>query len=344
MDIAKELGFSRATIDRVIHNRGDISEETTRIVKDYLKKVNYDVDVIGRTLSKRSSQVVYALTFMENYFAEDVIAGFKVARDEFSQYGLDVKILRSHLDTDLQIRQVEQAIDDHVSGILLCSNEPNRMRDMIDKCAAANIPVITFNNDVPSSDRLCFVGGDYVEAGALAGELMRKLVYGGTVAHIHAIPTFWQTLRLDGFLNAMRVNPAISITTSELGNLTYRTAYDEMSRLMEEYKDFSGMVVQISSDEQAAGIFDAMKSFSSKRIPVLTFDLTDVVSQYLRDDYVTACICQDPFSQGYCSAKLMFRCLLTGQRPERVLYNIRYEAVFASNHQNYGREAHKLLR
>jgi len=349
-EIAKELGVSRATIDRVIHGRGGISEKTTDLVKKRLSEVGYSADVIGRTLSKRDSRVVYALTFMENFFAEDVISGFKVARDEFLQYGLEMKFLRSHLDTDLQIKQINQAIEDNAAGILLCSNEPDKMKDIIDKCMSLSIPVITFNNDVPTSKRLCYVGGDYIEAGVLAGEIMGKLVSTGLVAYMYAIhpmyeaPRFWQTLRLDGFLKTMAANPAVTVVKSELSSPTYHEAYNGMRRLLEEHKDLSGMVVQISSDEQAIGVFDVIKNFSQKHIPVLTFDLAGVISQYLRDGYIDACICQDPFSQGYCSAKLMFRYLLTGERPERILYNIRYEAVFASNHRNYGREAHKFLR
>ena len=349
-EIAKELGVSRATIDRVIHGRGGISEKTTSIVKERLKEVGYSADVIGRTLSKRDSRVVYALTFMENFFAEDVIAGFKVARDEFLQYGLEMKFLRSHLDTDLQKKQIEQAIEENAAGILLGSNEPDEVKDLIDKCISLSIPVITFNNDVPSSKRLCYVGGDYIEAGVLAGEIMGKLAPTGTVAHMYVIPhkhespRFWQTLRLDGFLKTVASNPDFTVVRSVLDSPEYRAAYNGMKCLLEEHENLSGMVVQISSDEQAIGIFDVMKNFSQKHIPVVTFDLTGVISQYLRDGYIDVCICQDPFSQGYCSAKLMLRYLLTGERPERILYNIRYEAVFASNHRNYGREAHKFLR
>ena len=343
-ELADELGVSRATIDRVIHNRGGISEKTVNVVKKRLKEVNYNADLIGRTLAKRDFQTVYVLTFANNFFAEDAIAGFKTAEEEYSRYGVHLEFMRSHYDTDLQIKQMEQAIEDKASGIILCSHEPEKMKDIIDKCTALSIPVITFNNDVPSSSRLCFVGGDYIEAGLLAGELIRKLIRAGTVAHVHTFQNFWQTQRLSGFLKAMEGVPEVSVVESRLESPTYRVAYNEIKYLLEQYQDLQGLVVQISTEEQANGTFDAIKNHSSKHIHVLTFDLASFITQYLADDYITACVCQDPFSQGYCSAKLMFRYLLTGVLPERVLYKIRYEAVFASNHQNYGREFYNLLR
>ena len=47
-DIANELGISKGTVDRAIHNRPDISLETREKVLKLVEKYNYKPDKIAR--------------------------------------------------------------------------------------------------------------------------------------------------------------------------------------------------------------------------------------------------------------------------------------------------------
>ena len=58
-EIAQELHVSRGTLDRVIHNRGGISPETTVRVQEFLNRINYRPNKIGRSLARRKLVSLY---------------------------------------------------------------------------------------------------------------------------------------------------------------------------------------------------------------------------------------------------------------------------------------------
>ena len=49
--IAKMAGVSRATVERVINNRGDVSEDTRKLVLEIIKKTDYRPNRAGTTLA-----------------------------------------------------------------------------------------------------------------------------------------------------------------------------------------------------------------------------------------------------------------------------------------------------
>ncbi len=54
-DIAKELNLSTSTISRVISNKGNISEETRKKVKDYIQQINYHPNLAARSLAQKKT-------------------------------------------------------------------------------------------------------------------------------------------------------------------------------------------------------------------------------------------------------------------------------------------------
>ena len=50
VDIAKMAGVSVGTVDRVIHNRGRVSEENRKKVQAILEMVNYQPNLMARSL------------------------------------------------------------------------------------------------------------------------------------------------------------------------------------------------------------------------------------------------------------------------------------------------------
>ena len=52
-DIASMAGVSAGTVDRVLHNRGRVSEEALKKVKKALKKIDYQPNLIARSLASK---------------------------------------------------------------------------------------------------------------------------------------------------------------------------------------------------------------------------------------------------------------------------------------------------
>ena len=56
VDIAKMAGVSVGTVDRVIHNRGRVSEENRKKVQAILEMVHYQPNLMARSLAASKKQ------------------------------------------------------------------------------------------------------------------------------------------------------------------------------------------------------------------------------------------------------------------------------------------------
>jgi ribose transport system substrate-binding protein len=89
-----------------------------------------------------------------------------------------------------QIEIMEELIAEGVDGIALCATDPNALIPMVNKAISSGIPTITFESDMPHSDRICFLGTDNYRAGQhLAEVLARELNYTGKAIICTGLPT-----------------------------------------------------------------------------------------------------------------------------------------------------------
>ncbi|MDD6685503.1 MAG: LacI family DNA-binding transcriptional regulator [Lachnospiraceae bacterium] len=51
-DVAKDAGVGKGTVDRVIHNRGYVSEEARRKVEQSIKKLGYQLNPVASLLAR----------------------------------------------------------------------------------------------------------------------------------------------------------------------------------------------------------------------------------------------------------------------------------------------------
>ena len=81
-------------------------------------------------------------------------------------------ISKDALDEKEQIRKIREMLPE-IDALAVAPWEPGtEFSDFINSLIDSGIPVVTFNNDMPLSRRLMYVGSDYVVAGRCAGQLM----------------------------------------------------------------------------------------------------------------------------------------------------------------------------
>ena len=60
-DIAKLAGVSVGTVDRVLHNRGKVSEYALKKVTEVMNQIDYKPNLIARTLGSNKNYRIAAL-------------------------------------------------------------------------------------------------------------------------------------------------------------------------------------------------------------------------------------------------------------------------------------------
>ncbi|MFC5702675.1 LacI family DNA-binding transcriptional regulator [Cohnella faecalis] len=333
-ELARQIGVSVATLDRVLNNRGNVKPDTYRMVMEKIKEMNYTPNKSASFLS-RKNEYVMAIVFPElpEYFWNQVERGVQTAIDEFRDYGLHVHIIRSEkYDLDRQKAIFMELIESgKYDAIAISPNDPQEFADIIDHGVDRGVAICTFNSDSPLSKRLFYVGCDYRVAGRLAADVLCKLIGSKTrVGLIMSYTNFQMQQKVTGFREVVGEYDHIEL----IGPLKLQQEdYDSLDTFIDYFRQVDGIYVSSAKlDRVAKHLADANLS---KPIALIGHDMTEEIYGHLRKGVVTATICQDPVNQGYLTVKSMFDYLVSGEKANEKENITKLELVTKENARYY---------
>lgn len=199
-DIAKELGLSVVTISKVLRDHPDISDVTRERVLNYVKKVDYQPNVLARSLVTGRSYLVGLVVpdLLHPFFAE--IA--KSLSRAIGVKGYSLIIASSEEDPELEIREVRQLQARHLDALVIASCALDSTH--IEKLALQDEPYVLIDRNFPKLTSN-FVGTDDEAAGRIATE---HLIQMGCrrIAHISGRNNSTGHGRLQGYKKALQAH------------------------------------------------------------------------------------------------------------------------------------------
>ena len=204
-------------------------------------------------------------------------------------------------DAREQIRIMEDLISRKVDGIALCATEGASLAALVDKAMENGIPTITFESDIPSSKRICFLGTDNYKAGQhLAEVLARELGGKGKAILCTGLPTQMSLIeRIRGIRDTLASKyPAVSIVDLRTGKgdpvLTLRIIEDQI-RSHPDFDSFTS--IDATGGPAAVAIWKA-KGWKNDRHKIITFDDMPENLAGIRAGIVNAVITQRQWTWG----------------------------------------------
>lgn len=182
--IAELCGVSRGTVDRALHNKGNVRPEIAARIKEVATEYGYTPNRAGMALSRASHpiRIGVILHSVQTPFIRLVLDACRREANSLSVFSTDVifRLSRS-LDPIEQVSMIEDLVNrQRVDGLAIMPLHSilveNKINEIVEQ---QQLPVITLNTDLPQSKRICYIGQDNYAAGRTAAELMR-LVTGGT--------------------------------------------------------------------------------------------------------------------------------------------------------------------
>lgn len=175
-DIAKMAGVSEGTVDRVIHNRGNVSKIAAEKVGRILKKINYNPNLIARTLGKSRNFLI--TTLLPNpeadQFWKQAHDGISAAIEQFQQFGIGLRIEDFFYELNSRESFVEAALKNFHSkpdAVLIAPLFYFPSISFFKNLALKNIPYVLINSKIPGTEPLSFIGQDLLQSGRLGGQL-----------------------------------------------------------------------------------------------------------------------------------------------------------------------------
>lgn len=337
--VAERAKVSRGTVDRVLNGRPHVKPELYERIVLAMKELGYippkedQAAALGLPVSTtKPCKLGVLLPNWRGYFCSEALRGIEDARALLRDYAVDILIEECESDLpDETIARIAHLVEQGAKGIALCATDHISIVEKIDELAAAGIPVITFNSDIPKSHRLCFIGQDLVREGRVAGSLMAKYLRPDDILLI-AIgnPEFdAHRLRLQGFCECIYEhgfsgNKLEIIETYNDYSLTYKKVSEVLSRL-----EVNGIYM---ANHSVTGCADAIRAAGRVgQIHVVSHDLTDSTKRLLQSGEIDFAITQNIYQQGYRPLIVLREYLQKQVVPQSEAHRLSIEIICAEN-------------
>lgn len=337
-EIAKMAGVSAGTVDRIIHNRGNVAEDKRRRIEEIIAQVGYKTNIHASAISfKKECRIVIAIpeTNPGEYW-DDVRKGIENGLWEYS----DIRIECTWLTFDqfdrescrVQFEKIPELKPDAVilgpafvaetqklCGVLDTSGTPYAF---IDKTVPGTSPVASFTADQPAG-------------GAMLGRILYNVTPPGSgVATLKAIRA-----GEDGSKNSDKRQQGVREffrskgVESRIVEAKFSISDHDASRravlsLLKEHPGIKGIGVLNSRGHIIADIL-AAEGISD--IHVVSFDLTEENERCLREGLIEALLCQRPRAQGYGAVSSIIHYLLFKKADENTGHFMPIDIIMIEN-------------
>lgn len=209
-------------------------------------------------------------------------------------------------DNEQLLRLFDRMIAAKVDGIIVQGIEGERFVDLVHKAIERNIPIITIDTDVKSSERKAYVGTDNFYAGELAGKTMIENTTGEQFVGIITgrFEAINQQERIAGFKAAIESNPRIQIVAKKESNITEIGATQATYALLKENPKINALVGMSALD--GIGMVEGLQEIApNKDVYITAFDVLPETLDLIRSNEIDATIAQYPKVMGFESVEVL---------------------------------------
>lgn len=255
-DIARESGFSIATVSRVLNNaNASYSSKTAKKIKKVAQRLGYHKNNIAASLVKQTSTTIAVIiNSVKTNFSFEILNGIQKEADK-NHYSVIILYAGNRSD-DLTKQAIETAIDRAVSGILLVAIQLNQENiNLLNESRTPYLYVSTHLNNptkkfVSSDNHLITeTAVDY-----LVNEGHKKIGLVGIDHHTTGKE------RLAGYKTKMSINKLpIDKEFIQYGDYSYESGQKIMKEIAPLIKDGHLTAVIAASDMIGAGLIKGAK-------------------------------------------------------------------------------------
>lgn len=340
--IAELCGVSRGTVDRALHNKGNVRPAVAEQIKKVAAEYGYTPNRAGMALSRAAHpiRIGVVLHSVQNGFVQVLLEACRREAQQLSVFSTDTifRLSRS-LDPVEQVRMIDDLVDNHkIDGLAIMPLNSylveNRLNELAEK---KSLPIITFNTDLPESRRICYVGQDSAAAGRTAAALMRLATGGhGLISPIvgpsenHSA----YTDRLRGFQLELCSQPSDMqlLITHAANDDDIECTYRATLQLLRTHPDIAGIYAITSGYEGACRAL--IETGLAGKVHLILHDEIASNLEYARQGVIDFVLGQDAEVQGTLPMQLLSDFIHLRHYPDKKFYYTDIRVLFRYNIDN----------
>ena len=298
-EIAKKVGVSIGTVDRVLHKRGRVAKETEKKILDVVRESGYNQNLFASSLA--NSHKKYRIAVVMPHLDQDasywklVKDGVDVASTELHGFNVKIELLCFNRFDGKDFKRVYNSLcGDDFDGVFMAPVISN----IAAECFRDNplkVPFAFFDSDLPGADRLFFIGQNSFQGGELGAKLIHLLLGDGKdVAVTRMLPEGYHINdRVNGFKKYFRAYPSINVHEFEIDYRDYeKNIFTACSDMLKKVPKLAALFVTNANVHYFTEALDNISGGGN--VKIVGFDLVEKNRTALAKGRIDFAISQNP--------------------------------------------------
>ena len=174
-DIAIRAGVSVGTVDRVLHERPNVSPAARVKVEKALQEMNYQPNMYASALAYNKSYTFYILIPKHDQVAywEEIEEGVRMAEEAHRDFHIKVEIMYYERFEDQNFSEAaNRCLAANPDGVVIVPSDLEITQQFTDQLHANNIPFVMLDSYMPDLKPLAFFGQDSFSSGYFAARML----------------------------------------------------------------------------------------------------------------------------------------------------------------------------
>ena len=343
-DIAERAGVSVGTVDRVLHNRPNVSHQALEKINHVLEEINYKPNVYASALAYNKSYtfVLFIPVHTSEAYWQEIEEGVRKAEEVHSDFNITIKIVYyKRLDDKDFGQKAHECMDYNPDGIVVVPGGLDVTRRFTDHLHKSGIPFVMLDSYMPDTHPLAFFGQDSFSSGYFAAKML--MLIAGNDKQIMLmrqtrnglLATRQQENREAGFRHYMLENmPKTQIITLDLPAEGAKETYDSMLEAF--FRTHPGVRHCFTLNSKAYLIGEYLLENNRHDIQVMGYDMVPRNAECLEKGSISFLIAQHGYQQGYSCMDALFRAIVLKRQVEQLNY-MPIELLTKENYKFYRR-------
>lgn len=305
-------GVSAGTVDRVLHNRGDVSRASKEKVQKVLDEIDYHPNMfaIGLAAKKRYHIICIIPYYIEHDYWYAVVQGINRAAQELRPFNVGVDYLfYSHADKASYEAACAQLQAEAVDAVLIAPNFQEETLKLTSYLEGREIPYAFIDFNMEQTHALCYIGQDSKTSGYIAAKILMRRYQEGQelVLFLHnrknSPAEVQMQRRLEGFMQYLAAEHKDLIIHDVVLNKEDTAANEKL--LDTFFAEHPKAVLGAVFNSRVYQVADYLQRKGRTLEALVGYDLLQKNVEHLKSGTVNHLIGQRPGLQGYCGVKAL---------------------------------------
>ena len=316
------------TVDRVLHNRPNVSKVALDKVNKALEEMDYQPNMYASALAYNKSYTFYLIMPRHDSEAywEEIETGAMAATDRRRDFSINLKIVYyERFNAPSFVHVSGECLKEQPDGVILVPAKIDVTTRFATQLQEKNVPFILLDSYLPDLKPLSFYGQDSFQSGYFAARMLmliaskeKEIMLMKQLKNGH-IGSKQQSNRETGFRHYMKDHfPGIAITEVDLPLDENREKYNDI--LEQFFTEHPHVHHCITFNSKAHLVGDFLLRTNRRNVQIMGYDMVPKNEECVRQGSISFLIAQHAYRQGYSCVETLFEAIVLKKKVNPVNY------------------------